>query len=203
MSHKEFVNSGIIVTNKLDEEVELLQEQLSGFRVVIFLTENFQLQDAKAVVKEAYISEDKRKYIIIATKNFNIISQNSLLKLFEEPPLHICFLLVVQSKSILLNTIKSRLPILKLETSHDTKEVDINFLKLNNKMIFKFLKDNERVGKEEAKSLLQGLLFRATAIDNLVLNKTQLECFDKAYRLLELNTQISSVFALVLMSFKN
>ncbi len=201
MSHNEFESSGIIVTDKIEEEVELLQEQLTKFRVVVYFTENFQIQDAKAVIKEAYISENTRKYIIIATKNFNKISQNSLLKLFEEPPLHIYFLLVVESKSVLLNTIKSRLPILKLTLGNKVKKVDINFLKLDNEIIFKFLKDNEKITKEQAKELLQGLFYRATVVDNLKLNKIQLECFDKAYRLLESNVQVSSIFALIFMSF--
>ena len=41
----------------------------------------------------------------------------------------------------------------------------------------------------------------AAVVDRLILTSYQLECFDKAYRLLELNARVVSVFAFVLMSF--
>ena len=67
--------------------------------------------------------------------------------------------------------------------------------------IFAFLKEHERLGKHEAKALLEALFHRAVVVDKLILSTYQLECFDKAYRLLEVNSRPQSVFALVLMSF--
>lgn len=194
--------SGIIITQQIQEEVDALQEKLlQQFRVVTFLEEDFKIEHAKAVIAEAYISEEVFKYIIIATKTFNQISQNALLKIFEEPPRNIRFIIIVESKSILLDTIKSRLPVLKHQTNHQHVAINLDLSKIDNEMIFAFIKEHERIKKQEAKDLLQAIYTQATVINKLILTPKQLESFEKAYKLLELNAQVSSVFALVLMSF--
>lgn len=195
------LGSHIIINQELEETLSSVAEQLKTSRVVTFAEEDFKVEHAKAVVAEAYISEENQKYIIIATKNFNTISQNALLKIFEEPPRNIVFIIIVPSKSILLPTIRSRLPILKGTHHQKIKEIDVDFSKIDNAMIFSFLKEHERIKKHEAKEILEALFYRATVIDRLILSKYQLECFDKAYRLIELNSRAQSVFALVLMSF--
>ena len=153
------------------------------------------------MIAEAYISEENRKIIIIATKNFNIFSQNALLKIFEEPLKNIVFIIIVPTKSLLLPTIRSRLPILKKREHHTVDEIDFSMIKLDNANIFAFLKEHERLSKHEAKALLEALFHRAVVVDKLILSTYQLECFDKAYRLLEVNSRPQTVFALVLMSF--
>jgi len=193
--------SHIIINQEVDEALSLLSQELKELRVVTFAYEDFKVEHAKAVVAEAYISEENLKYLVIATKNFTAISQNALLKIFEEPPRNIVFIIIVPSKSILLPTIRSRLPILKGKHHQKIKEIEFDFSKIDNAMIFQFLKEYDRVKKYEAKEILEALFYRATVVDRLILSKYQLECFDKAYRLIELNSRVQSVFALVLMSF--
>lgn len=195
------LGSHIIIDAELELRVSSLLQDLKSTRTVTFIEDDFKLEHAKAVIAEAYISEEEVKTIIIATKNFSAISQNTLLKIFEEPPRNILFILVVPTKSLLLPTIRSRLPILKKQEHHKEHEIDFDFLKMDNAMIFSFLKEHERASKHEAKELLEALFYRATAVDKLILSAYQLECFDKAYRLLEVNSRALSVFALVLMSF--
>lgn len=195
------LGSHIIIDTQLEARVASLTRDLAGTRVVTFIEEDFKLEHAKAVIAEAYISEEESKTLLLATKNFNHISQNTLLKIFEEPPRNIVFILVVPTKSQLLPTIRSRLPILKKEVQHNEKILDFNLLAIDNAAIFSFLKEHERASKHEAKELLQALFARASVVDKLILSAAQLECFDKAYRLLEVNSRPISVFALVLMSF--
>jgi DNA polymerase-3 subunit delta' len=194
------LGSHIIIDQNGEQRALSIAAELQGLRVVNFIEDDFKLEHAKAVIAEAYISEQEIKTIIIATKNFNVISQNTLLKLFEEPPRNIRFILIVPSKSLLLPTIRSRLPLLKKSGSHVSKEIDFDLKKIDNAMVLDFLKVYERVSKHEAKELVEALLHRAVAIDKLVLNQHQLEGFDKAYRLLELNSRPQSVFASLLLS---
>ena len=58
-------------------------------------------------------------------------------------------------------------------------------------------------GKTEAQELMEALYHRATVVDKLLLSNAQLENFDKAYRLLELNARPQSIFALLFMGFMN
>ena len=193
--------SHIIIDSEVDEALTELKESLSGKRTVPFVQDDFKVEHAKAVIAEAYVSEESTKYIIIAAKTFNAISQNALLKVFEEPPRNITFIIIVPSKSILLPTIRSRMPIAKTRKHQKLKEIEFDFKRVDNAAIFNFLKEHERAKKEEAKELLEALFHKATVVDKLILNKEQLECFTKAYKLLELNSRVQSVLALVLMSF--
>ena len=110
------LNSHIIISNDIDYEIQKLKEQLKGYRVVDFIRDEFKIEDAKNVISEAYVSESTLKFIILGAKSFNNISQNSLLKVLEEPPLNIMFIIITPSKSALLPTIRSRLPIKKGKT---------------------------------------------------------------------------------------
>lgn len=194
------LGSHIIIDQNGEQKALEIAAQLQGLRVVTFLEDDFKLEHAKAVIAEAYISEQEMKSIIIVTKNFNVISQNTLLKLFEEPPRNIRFILIVPSKSLLLPTIRSRLPLLKKSEQHIEKEIDFDFKRLDNAKVFDFLKEHERISKHDAQELIEKLFYRAVAVDKLVLNQQQLDAFDRAFRLLEVNARPQSVFASLLLS---
>lgn len=193
--------SHIIISTEIEKEFEKLEANLKPNRVVGFLREKFLIEDAKAVIAEAYISESQTKYIVLGAEEFNSVSQNSLLKVLEEPPRNIEFIIISPTKSNLLPTVRSRLPIHKGESSHEIVSLDLNLARVDYAQIFAFLKENSRIKKSEAKALVEAIYHRATVIDMLILSSSQLENFDKAYRLLELNSRPQSVLALILMSF--
>ncbi len=195
------VRSHILIASDIEEAVENFKEQLHGFRVVAFVEENFKIEHAKLVTAEAYISEMQTKYLIIAAKEFTAVAQNSLLKLLEEPPKNIEFIIISPTKSNLLTTVRSRLPVIKSETHAHIQELTINLAKMDYKEVFDFLKQNSRISKNEAKALVEALFYRATVVDRLILNENQLEIFDKAYRLIDLNARAQSVLAMLVMSF--
>ena len=193
--------SHILIATDIESAYEELRQRLSEFRVVGFIEEDFKLEHAKAVVAEAYISEANTKYIIFAGIKFTKEAQNSLLKALEEPPRNIEFIIITSNKSNLLPTIRSRLPIMYGKVSSDTLDIELNLARLDYDDIFKFLKENARIKRVEAKSLIEAIYKRATITDMLILSHSQLENFDKAYRLLELNSRPQSILALILMSF--
>lgn len=195
------VLSHIIITDDMEAEVERFQNELEGFSLFLFLRDDFKLEDAKAVISEAYKTTSELKYIIIGAKSFNAVSQNALLKLLEEPPKKVRFIVMSPSKSILLPTIRSRLPILKTNIQHNHIKVDINLAKIDYAEVFSFLKKYNNVKKAEAKQLIEALYFRATTVDNLILDSFQLESFERAYKLLELNSRPQIIFAQLLMCF--
>ncbi len=202
MSIHESKKSHILITSDIQENYERLKEELSPSRVVGFIEEGeFKIEHAKAVIGEAYISESQTKYIILGASSFNAISQNALLKVLEEPPRNIEFIILSPTKSNLLPTVRSRLPIIKGQVSYELQEIDINFLKIDYAQVFAFLKLHARVAKSDAKLLVEALYNRAIVVDKLLLSQQQLDNFDKAYRLLELNSKPQNVLALLLMSF--
>lgn len=193
----------IIISERIEEEVQRLEQDLKPFRVVEFVVtdESFKIEHAKAVLAEAYISASQTKYIIIGATDLTDVAQNSLLKLLEEPPHNIEFIIISPTKSNLLPTVRSRLPILKVDTHRNIEDIELNLSRLDYKEVFSFLKEHARIKKEDAKELVQALFHRATVVDKLILTPLQLENFDKAYRLLNLNSRPQSVLAMLLMSF--
>ncbi|WP_324171241.1 DNA polymerase III subunit delta' [Sulfurimonas sp.] len=201
MSVHEVVKGHILITSDIEVEFYKLQESLKPHRVVGFLEDKFLLEHAKAVLAESYISESITKYIILGSADFNVISQNSLLKIFEEPPRNIEFIIITPTKSNLIPTVRSRLPILKGKKNAKTYECELNLARLSYENIFVFLKENARISRNDAKFLIESLYYRATVVDMLILSKKQLDNFDKAYRLLELNSKPQNILTLVLMGF--
>jgi DNA polymerase-3 subunit delta' len=195
------VSGHILISSDIDAEVESYKQKLHPHRVKEFVEDVFKLEHAKAVVAEAYISEENTKYLILGSKSFGNEAQNSLLKLLEEPPRNIEFIIISPTKSNLLPTVRSRLPIVKGVVSHQSVEFELNLSKLDFNDIFNFLKQNAWVTKNEAKELVEAIYHRAVVVDKLILNDTQLDNFDKAYRLLELNSRPQSVLSLILMGF--
>lgn len=193
--------SHILISTEIESEFERLVDELKPNRVVGFIEDDFKIEHAKAVVAEAYISESQTKYIVIGSSSFTNVAQNSLLKVLEEPPRNIEFIIISPTKSNLLPTVRSRLPILKGETVYTVQEVELNLSRIDYAEVFTFLKTNARITKSEAKTLVEALYHRATVVDMLILTTAQLENFDKAYRLIELNSRPQSVLAMILMSF--
>ena len=191
----------ILISSELEDEIERLEQELKPYRVVKFLEENFKIEHAKAVLNEAYISESQTKYIVLAALEFTAVAQNSLLKLLEEPPANIEFIIISPTKSNLLQTVRSRLPILKNNTAHKKVSISLNLARIDYKEVFAFLKEHARVKKNDAKDLVEALFYQATVQDRLILSPSQLDSFDRAYRLLDLNSRPQSVLAMIIMSF--
>jgi len=67
--------------------------------------------------------------------------------------------------------------------------------------LFAFVKEYDRLKKHEAKGLIEQLMYQAIHIEKLSLTSAQLEGFEKALRLIELNGRFQSVLVMVLMNF--
>lgn len=192
---------GIIITEKLEERSLELEQSLLPLRSVSFIREDFKIEDAKEAIAEAYRSESERKTLILGAKSFTIPAQNALLKILEEPPRNIVFVLLATNKSTFLPTVRSRLT---LTHEHEKKEylsLAISLKNLDLNALFGFVKEHEKAKKHEAKAIIESLLHQALHTEQLSLNIQQLEGFQKAFRLIELNSRFQSVLVMVLMNF--
>lgn len=193
--------SHILISTEIKSEFEKLVAELKPSRVVGFVEDDFKLEHAKAVVAEAYISESETKYIIVGALTFGNEAQNSLLKILEEPPRNIEFIIISPTKSNLLPTVRSRLPIVVGEKKQKKTEIELNLARVDYAEFFAFLKASARITKTEAKELVEALYHKATVADMLILSTRQLESFERAHKLLELNSRPQSVLAELIMGF--
>ncbi len=201
MSVSELSYSYILVSSDIEDRVESLKNSMSTSRVVEFIRDDFLLDDSKSVVAEAYISESELKHIIICAKQLRTEAQNALLKILEEPPRNILFIIIVPSISVLLPTIRSRLIVKSEISAKERQGVDLSLTNLDLRSMFEFITSIERTDRHGAKELIQRLFYQATAIEKMKLNRAQLDAFDLAFRLLELNSNQKHITLMLLTHF--
>lgn len=201
MSTNNRLGSHIIICDNVEERCAQLQQELNGHRVVSFVREDFKVEDAKSVMAEAYIAEEHIKYLLLAAKSFNEISQNAMLKLLEEPPRNIELIIITESKSTLLPTVRSRLNVVQEKSAVELETIALNLKSLNLSTLFDFVKAHDRLSKHEAKRLIESLYHRATVVDALVLSEKQITSFERSFKLINANARLQTVLVTLLMGF--
>lgn len=164
--------------------------------------EEFLLIQATLAIKEAYIASSEKKYIFLCGSTFRKEAQNSLLKILEEPPKNVVFIIITNSKSSLLPTIYSRLPYKYLKKSVLKNESLLDLNKLDLKDIYNFLKDNQKISKNEAKDIVESILIKVNN-QKIKLSHKELDFFSKSIKLLELNSRPINVLTTLLLSMAN
>ena len=164
--------------------------------------EEFLLIQANQAIKEAYIASSEKKYIFLCGSTFRKEAQNSLLKILEEPPKNVVFIIITNSKSSLLPTIYSRLPYKYLKKSVLRNESILDINKLDLKDIYNFLKDNQKISKQEAKEVVESILMKVNN-QKIKLSHKELDFFSKSIKLLELNSRPINVLTTLLLSMAN
>lgn len=193
--------SKILISDEFEElKNELVAE--FGINALRFIPKTpaneFLMDDARAVEKESYIAEKNEKIIVIMAHSFRIEAQNFLLKLLEEPPKNIKFLIVAPSKNLLLPTIKSRLICEKRKKTKEEISLNLDIKKLDLKMIFDFLKENESLEKNE---LLEKIsLLSKQSLKYKDFNANELDFFYKSYELAKLNSKAGILLATLLLN---
>lgn len=95
------------------------------FFEVIPSTKEYSIEDIKGLIKETKVFHPKtRIYFLENFHNSSIPAQNSFLKLLEEPPSNVQFVLSAFNKNQLLPTIISRVKIVKLQKNDERDVVD-------------------------------------------------------------------------------
>ena len=176
--------SKAIITNDIDKLLENLKGE-------IIRKDELKIEDVREIEKIAYIADRSKKTIIIAADKFNIYAQNALLKLIEEPPKNVEFIIVTKSKYSLLDTILSRV---QLEKKIFENDDEFELKPITNEYILELLTSD--MEKEEIKKLLKAIL------KNKNLNEDVLKIINDAYMMLELNIDKEAIISLVMLSLK-
>jgi len=162
-------------------------------------SQTFLIAHAKMALKEAYISVSSTKYIILCASRFSIDAQNSLLKVLEEPPKNIIFIIVTSSKTSILPTIFSRLSYKYLKTRIEIVECSLNIKTFDLKDMHAFLKENQRISKLELKELIESIMNQVKT-SKIKLNKKQLDSFVTSMRLCDLNSRPINILTTLLLN---
>ena len=177
--------SRAIITNNIDRFLE----EIKAWEII--RRDELKVDDITLIKQKAYISDNNKRLIVIAAEKFNIFAQNALLKLIEEPPKNIDFLIVTNSKYSLLDTILSRIFVEKvIYKKENTEELKV----ITNEYILEILESKKE--KEEIKEFLYDI------VKQKELNETQMEIITKSIKMLELNLDKEAILSLVMLSLK-
>lgn len=176
------------------EELNLPKED-----VRIFESEEFKIEDAKNVIAEAYISSTREKFVVLIGKIFNKEAQNALLKVLEEPPHNIHFLLFVPYKNTLIPTIRSRMQVINKTQFIPIQPLELDVKNLNYAKIDEFLRSLGHLSRIQAQEVIERLLV-AIKEAGITLNSNELDFFDKALRANHNYLRLSIILAPILIS---
>lgn len=205
MINEKIETAHILIVNDIDETLNSLLPFYSKHNVRVIRNEEkeeFQLAQANSTIKEAYISTNEKKYIFLCGKIFRNEAQNSLLKILEEPPSNIVFIIITNSKSTILPTIFSRMPHKILKRGSQKEDLSLDVSKLDLKDVYEFLKQNQRIDKKESLSFVESLLLKVNK-ENIELTQSELELFSKSIKLLNLNSRPINVLTTLLLTIIN
>lgn len=195
-------NSSIFIVNSIEDSLNKFLAVYPIHQTRVIKNEEkdeFQIEQANKTLKEAYIASNETKYLFLCGATFRVEAQNALLKILEEPPKNIVFILLVSSKNSLLPTIYSRLPYKNLKKVVEKDDIELNIKKLDLKDIYTFIKNNQKITKDEAINIVETILIKANK-ENIKLNQKELDIFFKSIKLLELNSKPTTVLTYLLLS---
>jgi len=196
--------STLFIVNDIEKSFQEITSTLPKHSVRLIKNEEegkneFQLLQAQKAIKEAYIADNETKYICLCGDSFRVEAQNSLLKVLEEPPKNIIFIIITISKNSLLPTILSRVQVKYNKTKKVVEDFALNVQKLELKDIYNYLKANQRISKNEAKNVVESIMFSINK-NNIKLSQKELHSFSTAMKLLELNSRPLNVLTTLLLN---
>lgn len=195
-------NSSIFIVNSIEDSLNKFLAVYPIHQTRVIKNEEkdeFQIEQANKTLKEAYIASNETKYLFLCGATFRVEAQNALLKILEEPPKNIVFILLVSSKNSLLPTIYSRLPYKNFKKVVEKDDIELNIKKLDLKDIYTFIKNNQKITKDEAINIVETILIKSNK-ENVKLNQKELDIFFKSIKLLELNSKPTTVLTYLLLS---
>jgi len=201
-----YLSSGIIITH----QAEKVMAELEGLRSNELFTvirsvdakdkpKEFLVEHAQEAISKAYIASEGLNYIILIAPRFSDIAQNRLLKVIEEPPKNKAFILITESKSALLDTIQSRMPVTVLNDMQSEKPFNLDIENLNLGKVYEFVQENSRVSAVECKALVEKISLEAMKSQKFNLDEGTLKLFSDSIKALEVGSPTTFILNTLLL----
>jgi DNA polymerase-3 subunit delta' len=161
--------------------------------------ETFSVADAKLAIEKAYMASEEVTIIILAAKTFSPLVQNKLLKVIEEPPKNKEFILIAESKSTVLDTIKSRLPILVLSEMKEEEALGLDLKQLSLASVYAFVQTHKRTDAKAMKVLVERISKEAIRSQGYKVDEKTLTLFSNTFIALDVGASPQFVLNTLLL----
>ena len=194
-------NEEMIIEIMPDKLIEIEEGKVYDTKVHRLVGEkvSFTLADAKVVIEKAYMSSEETTVIILVAKIFSIEVQNKLLKILEEPPKNKEFILLTESKSAILPTVKSRLPVTILNEVKELEALGLDLKQLSLATVYEFIQTHKRTDAKAMKHIVERISKEAINSQNYDLDEKTLILFTNAFRALDVGSPSSFVLNTLLL----
>ena len=198
--------SGIIITHQPDSVMVELEQLRSSELFTLIKSQDekgtpkeFLVEHAQEAIAKAYIASEGLNYIILMAPRFSAVAQNRLLKIIEEPPKNKAFIIITESKSALLETIQSRLPITVLSDAQEAKPFSLDMENLNLAKVYEFVQEHQRISAVECKDLVEKISLNAMKSQKYNLDASTLKVFSDSIKALEVGSPTSFILNTLLL----
>ena len=183
------LTSQVIITSDIEGTIAKLEVLKTTERFVKIVKEDtFLVEDAKLTIEKAYMASEETTVIILAAKIFSPIVQNKLLKVIEEPPPKKEFILLTPSKSTILDTIRSRLPITVLSEEKEEEVLGLELGQLSLAAVYEFIQEHKRTDAKAMKLLVERISKEAIRSQSYDLDEKTLTLFSNAFLALDVGS---------------
>ena len=198
--------SGIIVTHQAQAILSELEAQRTTESFTIIKSEDdkgkpkeFLVEHAQKAIAKAYIASENLNYIILIAPKFSDVSQNRLLKVIEEPPRNKAFIIITESKSALLDTIQSRLPVTVLHDNSSEEQLSLDLENLNLARVYEFAQKHSRISAVECKVLVEKISLGAMKSQKYNFDASTLKLFSDCIKALDMGSPTMFVLNTLLL----
>ncbi len=202
------MRSKIIISSDFEQVKKELFIECDPEYLRIFEFESALVEDAHEIIAEAYIAEPKEKVIAIFARKFGTEWQSALLKIFEEPPRNVVFVLVSPAKNLLIPTVRSRLVLETRENTPKRVSSGLDVKRLDLRHVYEFLENAQaleradKLGKNELLTLVKAIVCELLDA-GIKFESEDLAYFSRLYTLASLNAKSATVLTpLLLLAMK-
>jgi len=195
------LTSQVIISTNIEDTVMQLEALRSTERIVKILEgeKAFSVTDAKEVIEKAYMASEEITVLILTAKTFSPIVQSKLLKVIEEPPKNKEFILITNAKSTILDTIRSRLPIVTLSGLKEEEDLGLDVAALSLATVYEFIQTHKRTDAKAMKILVERISKAAISSQVYDLDDKTLTLFSNAFMALDMGSPPAFVLNTLLL----
>lgn len=162
--------------------------------------ESFSVEDAKVVIEKAYMASDIPTILLLVATHFSDVVQNRLLKIIEEPPKNKEFILLIAQKSTLLDTIKSRLPVVMAEEKGiEESSLGLNLSTLSLESLYLFVQTHKQTSSQKMKPIIEAIVTQAIVSQRYAFQKSTLNLCSNAVLALNMGSPPQFVLSSLLL----
>lgn len=194
------LTSQVIICDDFEHTIARLESAKTNQRFIPIIKEDaFLVEDVKYVIEKASIASSDEVVIIIGAKKFSDIVQNKLLKILEEPPTNIIFIILANQKAMILDTIRSRLPMHIITNKNNSYVLDLNVENMTLQNVYDFIKLHQKTSFTQMQQIIQEIVERALKSNRYKFDYKALELFSNSIKSLNMGSNAQFVLSTILL----